>query len=83
MIKTKLAGGLVHNVPVDLGKVLNSSEKIFSKWNSLTPIQRNEWICWIVSGKKVETRGRRIDKTISKLKDGMRRPCCWAGCEHR
>ena len=38
---------------------------------------------WVISGKKAETRGIRIKKGISKLKSGMRRPCCWVGCPHR
>ena len=38
---------------------------------------------WVISGKKAETRAIRIKKGISKLKSGMRRPCCWAGCSHR
>jgi uncharacterized protein YdeI (YjbR/CyaY-like superfamily) len=52
-------------------------------WNDITPLARNEWICWVISGKKVGTRNIRIEKALSKLKGGMRRPCCWAGCPHR
>ena len=74
---------LPHKFPTDLRKVLASSSKAQKAWEQITPLARNEWICWITSGKKDETRGIRIEKAFSKLKGGMRRPCCWAGCTHR
>ncbi|MBV9303215.1 MAG: YdeI/OmpD-associated family protein [Acidobacteriaceae bacterium] len=49
----------------------------------MTPLARNEWICWIESAKKAETRSHRIEWGCSSLKDGKRRPCCWPGCVHR
>jgi nitrite reductase/ring-hydroxylating ferredoxin subunit len=52
-------------------------------WEDITPLARNEWICWIESAKKAETRIRRIAWGCSSLKDGKRRPCCWPGCAHR
>lgn len=82
MIK-KISGGVVHTVPVDLRKALTSNPRALEVWEDITPLARNEWICWIISGKKVETRGVRLKKALSKLKGGMRRPCCWVGCPHR
>ncbi|TSC82781.1 MAG: hypothetical protein G01um101420_139 [Parcubacteria group bacterium Gr01-1014_20] len=79
--ETALSG--VHGMPADLRKALASSGAAKLVWEDITPLARNEWICWITSGKKVETRGIRIEKALSKLKGGMRRPCCWAGCPHR
>ena len=79
----KIAPGVVHKVPVDLRNVLNSYPKVLAIWNGLTPLARNEWICWIEEAKKSETRKRRIEVGLSKLRSGMRRPCCWAGCSHR
>ena len=79
----KIATGVVHKVPEDLRKALAADAKALIRWNDLTPLARNEWICWVTSGKKAETRGIRIEKGISKLSGGMRRPCCWAGCPHR
>ncbi len=79
----KIATGVVHSVPADLRKVLISTPAALAAWEDITPLARNEWICWITSGKKVETRNIRIEKALSKLKGGMRRPCCWAGCVHR
>ena len=61
----------------------SSSPKALKTWNDTTPLARNEWICWIISGKKSETRDIRIKKGLSKLAGGIRRPCCWAGCVHR
>ncbi|MEK7564277.1 MAG: YdeI/OmpD-associated family protein [Patescibacteria group bacterium] len=78
-----LATGTVHKIPKDLGNAIISHKKALSTWEDTTPLARNEWICWVTSGKKIETRNIRIEKAISKLIDGMRRPCCWAGCIHR
>lgn len=75
--------GMVHNVPADLKKALHSTPAALAVWEDITPLARNEWVCWVTSGKKEETRGIRIEKALSKLKGGMRRPCCWAGCPHR
>ena len=83
MAKKRVAGGVVHTVPEDLLKVLTSTPGALAVWEDITPLARNEWICWIISGKKAETRNIRIEKAISKLKGGIRRPCCWAGCIHR
>jgi len=79
----KLAGGTVHTMPSDWQKALNATPAARALWEDITPLARNEWICWVISGKKAETRGIRIKKGLSKLKGGMRRPCCWAGCPHR
>jgi uncharacterized protein YdeI (YjbR/CyaY-like superfamily) len=83
MIKKEISEGTVHTLPTDLRKALSSNMGVLEVWEDLTPLARNEWICWVISGKKEETRGIRINKTLSKLKGGMRRPCCWVGCIHR
>jgi len=94
MAKNKVAGGVaratpkaparrVHEMPDDLRKALTSAPAAKAVWEDITPLARNEWICWVISGKKAETRDIRIKKGLSKLKGGMRRPCCWAGCIHR
>jgi len=83
MAKKELAGGVAHKMPDDLQKAIVSTPVVRVLWEDITPLARNEWICWITSGKKAETRGIRIDKALSKLKSGMRRPCCWSGCPHR
>ncbi len=79
----KLPGGTVHTMPEDLQKAILATPKVLALWEDITPLARNEWICWVISGKKAETRDNRIQKGLSKMKGGMRRPCCWAGCTHR
>ncbi|MBI3306073.1 YdeI/OmpD-associated family protein [Candidatus Nomurabacteria bacterium] len=74
---------MLHKIPEDLRKSLTSSKAALATWEDITPLARNEWICWVTSGKKAETRSIRIKKALSKLKGGMRRPCCWTGCIHR
>lgn len=83
MSKKEISGGVVHKIPEDLRKAIVSLSKVEALWEDITPLARNEWICWVTSGKKEETRNIRIQKAISKLKGGMRRPCCWVGCTHR
>ncbi len=78
-----ISSSTVHKLPEDLRKALSSDKAALTTWNDITPLARNEWICWVISGKKAETRDIRIKKALSKLKSGMRRPCCWAGCTHR
>lgn len=79
----QIASGVVHAVPPDLRKALSSDSAALAKWNTLTPLARNEWICWVTYFKKQETREEHVRRTVSELKDGMRRPCCWIGCIHR
>jgi uncharacterized protein YdeI (YjbR/CyaY-like superfamily) len=83
MALKKLSSGTIHKLPPDLQEAIASNPKVLTLWEDITPLARNEWICWVTSGKKEETRNIRITKAISKMKGGMRRPCCWAGCMHR
>jgi uncharacterized protein YdeI (YjbR/CyaY-like superfamily) len=79
----EIASGVVHNVPGDLREVLTADKAALAQWENITPLARNEWICWVEDAKKPETRRRRIERVPAELKEGMRRPCCWAGCPHR
>jgi uncharacterized protein YdeI (YjbR/CyaY-like superfamily) len=83
MSKKETTAGAVHKIPTDLQKAIAASPKARTTWDDITPLARNEWICWVTSGKKLETRNIRIVKALSKLGGGMRRPCCWEGCPHR
>ncbi len=78
-----IADGVVHKAPVDLRKSLASARAALDAWHDISPLARNEWICWIESAKKAETRNHRIARTRAELIEGKRRPCCWAGCPHR
>jgi len=80
---TAIAGGTVHTMPADFRAAVAADPKVLKLWQDITPLARNEWICWVTSGKLAETRGIRIKKGLSKMRGGMRRPCCWAGCMHR
>lgn len=79
----ELSNGVVHNVANDFGDALRASDKSLLTWEDITPLARNEWICWIESAKQTETRQRRLRIAIENLSAGKRRPCCWAGCVHR
>lgn len=79
----QLLGGVVHDLPDDLAAELGSSPAARSAWQDITPLARNEFICWVEDAKKPETRERRIRRTREELEEGMRRPCCWPGCSHR
>lgn len=75
--------GAIHRLPADLKTALISNGRMFDAWQDITPLARNEFICWITSAKKDETRSRRIRIAKDKLERGERRPCCWSGCNHR
>lgn len=79
----KISGGVAHPMPADLKKALASDAKALARWKDITPLARNEWICWTISVKQAETRERHIERVRTELKEGMRRPCCWPGCSHR
>lgn len=78
-----IATGTVHSVPSDWRKALASDSRALAQWNDLTPLARNEWICWVTFVKQDKTRKEHVQRTITELKEGMRRPCCWLGCIHR
>ena len=78
-----MSGGTVHSLPDDLAAALAADEAALLTWEDITPLARNEWICWVESAKKAETRLKRIDWGRESLGEGKRRPCCWPGCPHR
>lgn len=73
----------MHKLPVGLKKVLVKDKILEEKWESLTPLARNEWICWVTFPKKEETRKEHVIRFSREIKEGKRRPCCWLGCIHR
>ena len=78
-----IPAGVVHKLPDDLRALLAADAEALTAWVDLTPLARNEWICWIEVAKKEATRARKIVRIRADLRDGKRRPCCWPGCEHR
>ena len=75
--------GTVHEAADDLQEALRSDPEILALWENLTPLGRNEFICWVEDAKQPATRQRRIVRTREELQEGKKRPCCWAGCIHR
>lgn len=82
-MKILVAKGTAHTLPTDLRQALINDNTALTKWNSLTPLARNEWICWTISVKQAKTRADHVRQVITRLKAGQRRPCCWIGCIHR
>jgi len=78
-----LPGGVVHDLPADLRNALIANAEALDAWNDITPLARNEFICWVEDAKQETTRERRIRRTREELEEGRRRPCCWPGCRHR
>jgi uncharacterized protein YdeI (YjbR/CyaY-like superfamily) len=83
MSGTRIPGGVVHKMPTDLRSALVANPVAVAAWKDITPLARNEFICWVEDAKQATTRQRRIRRTQEELEDGMRRPCCWPGCKHR
>lgn len=83
MSEEELSSGVVHDMPEDLQESLMSSSEAKDAWEDITPLARNEFICWVEDAKKSDTRKRRIKRAVEELEDGERRPCCWPGCPHR
>ena len=83
MSKKVIASGSVHKMSTDFRQAIESDSVVNDVWADITPLARNEWICWVTSAKQYETRSRRISVGMDKMRKGMRRPCCWAGCPHR
>jgi uncharacterized protein YdeI (YjbR/CyaY-like superfamily) len=78
-----IAPGIVHDIPDDLRELLLNNDVVLEKWNNLTDLARNEWICYVTIVKKAETRANHLVRLSEELLMGEKRPCCWPGCPHR
>ena len=83
MAQIRIPGGTAHSLPADFRRALLSSKQALAAWQDITPLARNEWICWVITGKQPETRDKHLRRAIEELSQGKRRPCCWMGCVHR
>jgi len=83
MTAQAIPGGTIHTLPADLHTALLKDKASLAAWNDITPLARNEWICWVEGAKLIETRKRRVERAQTELAEGVRRPCCWPGCMHR
>jgi uncharacterized protein YdeI (YjbR/CyaY-like superfamily) len=78
-----MKNGVCHTLPLDMKDFLCQKKELALFWNEITPLARNEWICFVISAKKAETREGRKDKMKNFLLSGRKRPCCFSGCPHR
>jgi len=69
MVKKDISGGVIHTVPADLREALIADPKALAAWESLTPLARNEWICWATFVKKSETRKQHVERVRTELKE--------------
>ncbi len=83
MSKAEISKGVAHELPIDLRTALIASPKALIAWEAITPLARNEWICWTITVKQQKTRDEHVKRTVEELAQGKRRPCCWMGCIHR
>ena len=65
-------------VPQDLETALaDAPQKIQELWKDITPMARWEWVRWVNATRNPDTRKRRVEVSISKMKSGKRQPCCF------
>lgn len=83
MSTVELSDGILHEITPEIRDAIAPHAALAERWNSLTPIQRNEWICWVTMPKQEKTRVAHIERLLEELDDGKRAPCCWPGCPHR
>ncbi len=83
MAKASTTSSFLHTTPRDIKVAVSTSPKLTALWEGLTPLARNEWICWVTIVKKAETRKEHTERMVEQLQTGKRRPCCWPGCPHR
>lgn len=84
MNTSTLSVGTIHDkLPADFKKVLDKNPKARATWEDITPLARNEFLCWLENATLNETKLRRLKRAEEELAEGKRRPCCWIGCIHR
>ncbi|MCW5602283.1 YdeI/OmpD-associated family protein [Nitrosomonas sp.] len=66
MTKRVTSSGVAHELPADLKKALITNPEALETWEDITPLARNEWICWVESAKKLATRHKRINRRLQK-----------------
>ena len=72
----RVPGRVVHGMPADLRAALIASTTALAAWQDISPLARNEFICWVLDAKQASTRERRVHRTQEELEDSQRRPCC-------
>lgn len=82
-MQPQIASTPLHEIPDDLREILVKNPDVLEKWNAITPLARNEWICWVTIVKQEKTRKEHLVRLQEELLEGKKRPCCWPGCPHR
>jgi len=61
-------------VPGDLQKLLEQDDSALAVFDGLAPSHRKAYITWIEEAKREETRAMRLEKTVEKLRMGLKNP---------
>ena len=61
----------------DLRAALDDATDLAETWDDITPMARWEWVRWVNATRNADTRERRIEVSLSKMRAGKRRPCCF------
>ncbi|HNP47431.1 MAG TPA: YdeI/OmpD-associated family protein [Bacteroidia bacterium] len=61
-------------IPDDLAKALKKNKRLDTLFHSLAYSHKKEYVEWIVTAKKEETRASRIEGTIERLEKGWKNP---------
>ena len=72
-----------HDLPPEIEAMLAADARLRERWDALTDLGRNEYICWTISAKQEATREKRRARLREEVLEGKKRPCCWPGCPHR
>ena len=64
-----------HRTPPEIQAMLEADDALAEKWDALTSLGRNEWICWTISAKQDQTREKRRQRLHEEVLDGKKRPC--------
>ncbi len=76
MSDTSIAGGTLHELPDQIRELLLTDDDVHALRDALTPLARNERICWVTSAKKTETQAKRLQRLAEDILAGKKRPCC-------
>jgi uncharacterized protein YdeI (YjbR/CyaY-like superfamily) len=52
MSRHRVPGGAVHKLPAALRKALTANPAALDAWKDITPLARNESICWVEDAKQ-------------------------------
>ena len=69
----------MHKLPADLREALAANPTALASWTDITPLARNEFICWVEDAKQHTTRERRIRRTQEEFGGRPAPPLLLAG----